>query len=98
MTVRITAVEPLEAYRVRLTFSDGVVTEADFSDDLWGPAAEPLRNPEVFRQVRVDEESRTIVWPTGFDPDPELLHGDHEPAPPSRLRVRRLATLPPHPD
>lgn len=98
MTVRVIAVQPLEAYRVRLTFSDGVVTEADFSDDLWGPVAEPLLNPEVFRQVRVDEESRTIIWPTGFDPDPETLHGDHEPAPPSRLRVRRLAGATPRLD
>jgi hypothetical protein len=41
---------------------------------------EPLRDIEYFRQVRVDEESRTIVWPNGLDPAPELLHGDYEPA------------------
>jgi hypothetical protein len=38
------------------------------------------RHPaDYFRQVRVDEESRTIVWPNGLDPAPELLHGDSEP-------------------
>jgi hypothetical protein len=29
----------------------------------------------VFRQVRVDPELRTIVWPNGFDLDPDVLHG-----------------------
>jgi hypothetical protein len=28
----------------------------------------------------VDDEARTVVWPNGLDPAPELLHGDCEPA------------------
>jgi len=36
---------------------------------------EPLRDLAVFRQVRVDPELRTIVWPNGFDLDPDVLHG-----------------------
>jgi hypothetical protein len=91
MTVRVTNVEVLPGFRVRLEFDDGAVTEADFSDDLWGPAAEPLRDPAYFKKVRVDQESRTIVWPNGFDPDPDVLHGDHAPAPPSKLRVISLS-------
>lgn len=90
MLLRVTAVEPIEGYRLRLTFNDGVVTEADFTDDLWGPLGEPLRDPTYFRQVRVDEEARTIVWPNGLDPAPEVLHGDHRAAEPAKLRVRRL--------
>jgi hypothetical protein len=27
--------------------------------------------------VRVDQESRTIVWPNGLDPDPDMLHDVH---------------------
>jgi hypothetical protein len=36
---------------------------------------EPLRDLAFFRQVRVDPELRTIVWPNGFDLDPDVLHG-----------------------
>jgi hypothetical protein len=86
----VTAVEPLDGYKLRLTFSDGAVTEADFSDDLRGPLAEPLRDPAYFRQARVDVEARTVVWPNGLDPDPYVLHGDYAPAAPSALRVRQL--------
>jgi len=59
---RITAVEPLDGFRLRLTFTDGLVREVDLSSDLWGPMAEPLQDPTYFRQVRVD---------------PDVLHGDH---------------------
>jgi hypothetical protein len=42
---------------------------------------EPLRDPDFFRLVRVDPELHTITWPNGFDLDPDVLHGDHEPVP-----------------
>jgi hypothetical protein len=92
MAVRVTAVEVLPEYRLRLTFDDGAVTEADFADDLWGPLAEPLRDPAYFARVVVDPQSRTILWPNGYDPSPEVLHGDAPAAPPSRLRVIKVAS------
>jgi hypothetical protein len=70
-------VKPLDGYRLRVSFNDGVVREVDFARDLEhaeGTLAEPLRDPAYFRRVRVDAESRTIVWPNGLDPDPEVLH------------------------
>jgi hypothetical protein len=76
---RITAVEPLEDFRLRLTFTDGLVREVDLSGDLWGPMAEPLQDPTYFRQVSVDTELGTVVWPNGYDLDPDVLHGDYEP-------------------
>jgi hypothetical protein len=83
--VAVTNVEPLGGYRLGLWFDDGSEREVDLADELWGPMAEPLRDPELFRRVRVDPELRTIVWPNGFDMDPDVLHGDHEPArPPAR--------------
>jgi hypothetical protein len=50
-----------------------------------------LRDLTYFRQVRVDEESRTIVWPNGLDPDPEVLHGDDAPARPAAASNRAAA-------
>jgi hypothetical protein len=73
--VAVTAVEPLEGHSLRLTFDDGSERVVDLTADLWGPMGEPLRDPAVFREVRVDHELRTIVWPNGFDLDPDVLHG-----------------------
>jgi hypothetical protein len=78
--LRITAVEPLDDHNLRLTFNDGLVRDVDLSSLMHGPLGEPLRDPDYFRQVRVDDEARTIVWPNGLDPDPDVLHGDFEPA------------------
>lgn len=81
---RIRSVQPLEGFVLRLSFDDGTEREVDLEGELWGPVFEPLRkNPELFRQVRVDEELGTIVWPNGADMDPDVLHGDFEPAGPT---------------
>lgn len=82
VVLRVTDVQPLDGYRLRISFNDGVVRDVDFADDLRmasGSLAEPLRDPVYFRQVRVDESSRTIVWPNGLDAAPEVLHGDFQP-------------------
>ena len=78
--LRVTAVTPLDPYRLRVEFNDGVVRDVDCAFLLHGTLGEPLRDVEYFRQVRADEESLTIVWPNGLDPAPELLHGDYAPA------------------
>ena len=73
---RITSVEPLDGFVLRLHFTDGLVREVDVEADLWGPVFEPLRrDPNLFRQVTVDPELGTIVWPNGADMDPDVLHG-----------------------
>ena len=78
MTIRVTTVEPLHHHSLRLTFNDGLVRDFDAAPLMHGPLGELLRNPDYFRQVRIDEEARTIVWPNGLDPDPDVLHGDFE--------------------
>ncbi len=72
--LRVTEVEPLEDQRLRVSFNDGVVGEIDCSFLLRGTLGEPLRDPDYFRLARVDPEARTVVWPNGLDPAPELLH------------------------
>jgi hypothetical protein len=80
--LQVIEVEPLSGHRLRVTFNDGVVREVDCSFLLHGRLGEPLRDPAYFAQVRVDPEARTVVWPNGLDPAPEILHGDFEPASP----------------
>jgi hypothetical protein len=60
-------------HTVWLRFSDGAEGEVDLSNELHGPIFEPLRNIELFRQVVLHAELRTLVWPNGADFAPEFL-------------------------
>lgn len=82
--LRVIDAKPLDGYRLRVKFNDGLVRDIDCSFLLRGTLGEQLRDPDFFRQVRVDEEARTVVWPNGLDPAPELLHGEHERGTPAR--------------
>jgi hypothetical protein len=79
---RVVDVEHLGEHQLRLTFSDGLVRELDFADAVreWGGVFEPLSDPAFFAQVAVDPVAGTVAWPNGVDLDPDVLHGDHEPA------------------
>jgi hypothetical protein len=73
--LKVTGVKPLDGYKLEIKFNDGVVRVVDCSFLLHGTLGEPLRDLDYFRQVQVDDAARTIVWPNGLDPAPELLHG-----------------------
>ncbi len=60
---RVTDVEVLDAYVVRLRFTDGLVRTIDLRPRLWGPVFGPLLDPERFREVFVDHELGPIVCP-----------------------------------
>jgi hypothetical protein len=79
---RITAIELIAPYGLRLAFADGQARIIDFEPILAGELYGPLRDPAVFAQVRLDPEVHTVVWPTGADFDPATLHDwpEHEPA------------------
>ena len=72
--LRIKTVDVLEGFTVRLGLSDGTEKTVDLDAYLRGPIFEPLRrDPALFRQVSVDEQLGTIVWPNGADIDPDVL-------------------------
>lgn len=70
--VRVEAVEPLEGYKLKVSFTDGTSRLVDFERDLKGPMFEPLKDVNVFRKVRV--EYGTLVWPNGADVCPDALY------------------------
>jgi Protein of unknown function (DUF2442) len=76
--LRVIAVKPLDGYKLQIEFNDGVVRVVDCSFLLHGTLGEPLKDLDYFQQVRVDDDARTIIWPNGLDPAPELLHEGHE--------------------
>ncbi len=60
-------------YRVWLRFTDGLTGEIDLADELWGPMFEPLKNVDMFAQVRIDPATDTVTWPNGADLSPTWL-------------------------
>lgn len=79
---RITAIERIQPYSLRLLFDDGLTRTIDFEPILEGELFGPLRDPAVFSQVVLDQEVHTVVWPGGADFDPGTLHDwpEHEAA------------------
>ena len=73
----VTGVRVMDSYRLELTFADGIRGAVDLSERIVGRGGvfKPLEDPAFFRQVRVNDELGTIVWPNDVDFCPDLLHG-----------------------
>lgn len=78
-------VDPIDGHRLLVEFSDGAVLDVDCAFLLRGSLGEPLRDPIYFRRATVDEDLRTVVWPNGLDPSPEVLRDAGQPV--ARARV-----------
>lgn len=77
---RVVSVEHLGGFRLRVTFTDELVRELDFEGVLTGGVFANLEDEHAFARVTVDEVAGTICWPNGVDIDPDVLHGEFEPA------------------
>lgn len=71
---RVESVEIIAPYTLRVRFEDDVEQKIDFRPVLAGELYGPLRDLELFNQVRIDPEVKTLVWPNGADFDPATLH------------------------
>ena len=69
---RVVEAEYRGDFKIHCTFSDGVAAIIDFSDWLYGPVFEPLKDPEYFERFFLD--GGTVSWPNGADIAPETLH------------------------
>lgn len=74
MISRIRSFEIVAPYTLRLGFDDNTEQPIDFRPILAGELYGPLRNLELFNDVRIDAEVETLVWPNGADFDPATLH------------------------
>ena len=61
-------------YTLAVTFGDRSRQVIDFHRVLRGELFGPLRDLQVFNQVRLDSEVGTLTWPNGADFDPATLH------------------------
>jgi hypothetical protein len=74
MLIKVTKIEPVEGFRLRLRFSDQMHGIYDCSPIIasGGPMVVPLRNPAFFCRVFLEHGAPT--WPNGYDLAPWALH------------------------
>lgn len=70
---RVRHVKPLPDYILELEFDDGVRGRVQLKDRLYGPMFEPLKDPDYFDRVTVDEFG-AICWPNHTDLAPDALY------------------------
>ena len=74
MIPRVTDAKLVRDFVVWVRFNDGSEGEVDLSAELDGPIFEPLKDPKIFAQFKLDPDTHTLVWPNGADLAPEFLH------------------------
>jgi hypothetical protein len=75
MMARIVEARPLEKYKIFLRFEDGVEGVVDIAKETgFKGVLGALRDPGLFKQVRVLPDFGTICWPNDVDLDPDVLY------------------------
>ncbi len=71
--VRVTKVNVLHDFWVRIGFTDGSVRDVNLEPFLYGPIFDEIRrDSSIFGTVEV--QAGTICWPNGADIDPDVLY------------------------
>ena len=80
MLAEITKVKALDPYRLQVRFQDGAEGVIDLAGQVeFTGVFEPLREPDYFRQVYIDDGA--LTWPNGADLDPDVLYSQGTGAP-----------------
>src|SRR5579863_7505427 len=69
---RVRSFEIVAPYTLRVRFEDDAEQTIDLRPVLAGELYGPLRDLEMFNQVRIDPDVETLVWPNGADFDRTL--------------------------
>jgi hypothetical protein len=69
---KIIAVTPKDNMLVYVKFADGFSAELDVKQFLKGGISDDIKDPDIFKKVRVDEFGG-ISWINGFDFCPNFL-------------------------
>ena len=74
--IDVTAVQPLDKHQLALTFADGLQAVVDMDRVIthYSGIFAALMDDDYFRQVQVNPELGTIVWPNGADVCPDVLY------------------------
>lgn len=74
--IDVTKVRPLEPRRLELEFADGLQAVVDLDQVIsqYQGVFLPLLNADYFRQVTLNQELGTVVWPNGADLCPDVLY------------------------
>ena len=78
MYLSVTAVRPLENYKLELMFENAEKRVFDVAPYLDTGVFTKLKDKAVFARVKISLDS--IEWPEGIDLDPEVLYMDSCPA------------------
>ena len=70
---RVISAKPLDGFKIEVEFSDGTQGVISLKDRLFGPVFEPLKDPDYFEQLTINEFG-VICWPNGADIAPDTLY------------------------
>ena len=74
MIFHVVEVKYLHDYVIWVRFNDGVSGEVDLSPEVEGEVFGPMQDKALFKTVKVDPFTQTIVWDNGADLAPEFLY------------------------
>lgn len=61
---KITAIEVLPGFRLKLIYTGGRSIQVDFTGKIQeGTVTAPLADPGLFKQVKISYDGRAIEWP-----------------------------------
>jgi len=93
--MRITKVEYLSDYQLKLTFGNKEVRIVDLSEKIHHAKGifSPLKEIEYFKKVAVDDCQLSIFWPNGADICPDVLYEMGKPVLAQKKQARKSAQI-----